>query len=293
MARKKKHAPPRPAAPAHRPPTPPDSVKLVLAALGLLVTGYLAWTAGQPGGPAFCTGEGGCDAIQRSDWSTLLGLPMALWGFGFYAVVAIVSASRKASPLRCWQRQWRLVWLGLAISVYLTAVGAWVLDAFCLWCLASLAVLAAMFVWLHLRRPGAAPGASWGRWWGAHAWPVLLVLAVLHVHQSGLLHQRPESRRAQALAEHLSSYGAKFYGASWCVECTRQKRHFGRAAAQLPYVECAPGGRNTPLTATCAAAGVTVFPTWVIDGIQHNGVMEPRQLAVLTRFDWDKAGQGD
>ena len=73
-----------------------------------------------------------------------------------------------------------------------------------------------------------------------------------------------------------------------------EPRHpIGRAAAQLPYVECAPGGRNTPLTATCAAAGVTVFPTWVIDGIQHNGVMEPRQLAVLTRFDWDKAGQGD
>jgi hypothetical protein len=47
------------------------------------------------------------------------------------------------------------------------------------------------------------------------------------------------------------------------------------------------------MTSTCAAAGVTVFPTWVIDGIQHNGVLEPQQLAVLTRFDWDKAGTAE
>jgi len=113
------------------------------------------------------------------------------------------------------------------------------------------------------------------------------------VHQSGLLHQRPESRRAEALAQHLSAYGAKFYGASWCVECSRQKRHFGHAAEQLPYVECSPGGRNAPMTATCAAAGVTVFPTWVIDGIEHNGVIEPQQLAVLTRFDWEGAADDE
>lgn len=112
-------------------------------------------------------------------------------------------------------------------------------------------------------------------------------------HQSGLLHQRPESRRAAALAQHLSDYGAKFYGASWCVECRQQKRRFGHAADRLPYVECSPGGRNTPMTSTCAAAGVTVFPTWVIDGIQHNGVIEPQQLAVLTRFDWDRAGAAE
>ncbi|MBD9436871.1 vitamin K epoxide reductase family protein [Pseudoxanthomonas sp. PXM03] len=264
-----------------------------MAALGLLITGYLAWTAGSGSASAFCTSDGGCEAIQRSGWSTLLGVPMALWGFGLYAVVALVSAMRKASPLLRWQRQWRLVLLGLAISVYLTVIGAWVLDAFCVGCLASLAVLVAMFAWLQARRPASAPGQPWGRWWGVHALPVLLVVAVLHVHQSGLLHQRPESRRAEALAQHLSAYGAKFYGASWCVECSRQKRHFGHAAEQLPYVECSPGGRNAPMTATCAAAGVTVFPTWVIDGIEHNGVIEPQQLAVLTRFDWEGAADDE
>ncbi len=295
MTRKKKRSPHRahPASPAPRPATPPDRVMLALAALGLLITGYLTWTAGSGSASAFCTGGGGCDAIQRSGWSTLLGLPMALWGFGLYAVVALVSMRGKASPLLRWQRQWRLVLLGLAISIYLTAVGAWVLEAFCMGCLASLAVLVAMFAWLHARRPTSAPGQPWGRWWGVQALPVLLVVAALHVHQSGLLHQRPESRRAEALAQHLSDYGAKFYGASWCVECNRQKRQFGHAADRLPYVECSPGGRNAPITAACAAAGVTVFPTWVIDGIQHNGVIEPRQLAVLTRFDWDKAGKRD
>lgn len=295
MSRKKKRKahPVHQASPVPRAATPPDRVMLALAVLGLLITGYLAWAGGSGSASAFCTGEGGCDAIQRSGWSTLLGLPMAGWGFGLYAVVAWVSLSRKASALLRWQRQWRLLLLGLGISVYLTAVGAVVLDAFCMGCLASLAVLAAMFGRLQLCRPVSAPGQPWKRWWAVQALPVLLVVGVLHVHQSGLLHQRPESRRAAALAQHLSDYGARFYGASWCVECRQQKRRFGHAADRLPYVECSPGGRNTPMTSTCAAAGVTVFPTWVIDGIQHNGVLEPQQLAVLTRFDWDKAGTAE
>ena len=106
MTRKKKRSPhrDRPAAPTPRPATPPDKVMLALAALGLLITGYLAWTAGSGSPSAFCGADGGCDAIQRSGWSTLLGLPMALWGFGLYAVVAWVSLSRKASPLLRWQR---------------------------------------------------------------------------------------------------------------------------------------------------------------------------------------------
>lgn len=295
MSRKKKRKahPVHQASPMPRAATPPDRVMLALAVLGLLITGYLAWAGGSGSASAFCTGEGGCDAIQRSGWSTLLGVPMAGWGFGLYAVVAWVSLSRKASALLRWQRQWRLLLLGLGISVYLTAVGAVVLDAFCMGCLASLAVLAAMFGRLQLCRPVSAPGQPWKRWWAVQALPVLLVVGVLHVHQSGLLHQRPESRRAAALAQHLSDYGARFYGASWCVECRQQKRRFGHAADRLPYVECSPGGRNTPMTSTCAAAGVTVFPTWVIDGIQHNGVLEPQQLAVLTRFDWDKAGTAE
>ena len=47
MTRKKKRSPhrDRPAAPTPRPATPPDKVMLALAALGLLITGYLAWEA--------------------------------------------------------------------------------------------------------------------------------------------------------------------------------------------------------------------------------------------------------
>jgi uncharacterized membrane protein len=291
MARKKKQRDVRAPVQARRPDTPPDRPMLALAAAGLLITAYLTWVAWSTADVAFCSAGSGCDVIQRSAWSTLLGIPMALWGFAAYAVIAVVSLSRKASPLRRWQRQWRLVLVGLAISLYLTVVGALVLDAFCVWCLLSLAVLVAMFVQLHRRRPSAAPGAAWGGWWLGNALPILLLVGVLHVHQSGLLQQRPESRRASALAQHLTQYGAKFYGASWCAECSRQKHRFGSAADELPYVECSPGGRNTPMTLTCSSAGVTVFPTWVIDGRQHTGVLEPELLSVLTRFDWEGAGQ--
>ncbi len=47
-----------------------------------------------------------------------------------------------------------------------------------------------------------------------------------------------------ALARHLKSVGAKMYGAYWCPHCHEQLSAFGQQAVlQLPYIECADGGK--------------------------------------------------
>lgn len=265
----------------------PDWPVLALAALGLLLTGYLTLAAWGEAAPALCVEGGGCDLVRNSRWSSLLGLPLALWGFGLYALIGLAAVTGATAAVR-WRRLSRLTLLGLAISVYLTGVGIVAVEAACGWCLASLALMAALFALVHLRRPGAPPGqASWASWWLGNGLAALGVVVVLQLVLGGVLDRRPENPRIAALAEHLQETGARYYGASWCGSCARQNRLFGASARRLPYVECSPAGRGGPSARECADAGVSSYPTWRINGLLHPGVQTPPDLARLSGFEWD------
>lgn len=285
----KKRVPAAPAAPAQPGRTRlwPDIPVLVLAVLGLLLTGYLTLVAWGNGTPALCAQGGGCDVVQGSRWSTLLGLPLPLWGFGLYALIALAAVTG-ATPAARWRRLSRLTLLGLAISLYLTIAAIVDLGATCGWCLASLVTMAALFACVHLRRPGAPLGqGSWGSWWLGNGLVAVGVLVVLQLVLGGVLERRPENPRVAALAEHLQETGARYYGASWCGSCARQNRLFGASARRLPYVECSPAGRGGPTARECVEAGVTSYPTWQVNGLLHPGVQTPPDLARLSGFDWE------
>lgn len=271
----------------HRVRIAPDWIVVGLAAFGLLLTGYLTAVAWWGETAAFCSAGSGCDIVQQSRWSTLLGLPMALWGFALYALIGLVALQR-SGRLRRWRRLWTLSLIGVLISLYLTVVGIAALDAVCIWCLLSFATMVAIFVAVVVRRPTSAPGTPWQRWVLNHAIVLLPFIGVLHAYQSGLL-EPPENPRLQALAEHLDRTGAKFYGAFWCPVCQEQKRAFGASGDRLPYVECSPNGRNGGVAFECSAAAVTSFPTWEIRGQRYQSLLEPEELAKHSRFAWNAA----
>lgn len=264
----------------------PDIVTLALAVAGLLLTAYLTLVAWRDGTPAFCSEGSACDVIQSSEWSSLLGLPIAFWGFGLYALIALAMVS--ASALARWRWQSRLSLLGVVISVYLTVAGIVALGAVCAWCLLSLALLVAIFVRVHLRRPASAPGnrTAWPNWWLGNGLVALALVAALQLSASGLLDQRPEHPQVAALVDHLDATGVRYYGASWCANCRRQTRLFGASSDRLPYVECSPQGQGGPVALACVSAGVTAYPTWMIRGQPHAGVKTPQELAQLTGFEW-------
>ena len=259
----------------------------LLAVAGMLVTAYLTLVAWRGDSAALCSEGSGCDVVQGSAWSSVLGMPVALWGFALYVLLALVAWRSGNAQLR-WRRLWRLSLLGLAVSVYLTLAGWIALQAFCVWCLASLAIITALFVVVSLQRPQGAPGVPRQPWLIGNALLVVAVLGLLHVLATGLP-QRPESPRMTALVAHLDSMGVKYYGASWCSNCQRQKRLFGASAERLPYVECAPNGRGGAVAFECTSAGISAYPTWVIRGEHVSEVLQPERLAELTGFDWDAA----
>jgi len=263
----------------------PDWLLFGLALAGALLTGYLAIVALNDTAPAFCSPGSGCDVVQHSRWSNLFGIPIALWGCGLYALLALFALF--ATPrVKSWRRIWSLALIGLAISIYLTLAGLIALDATCTWCLLSLALLATIFGIATVRRPNTAPGLPWRRWLINHGIVLIVVIGVLHVAQAGLL-VRPEDPRMKALADQLSARGAKFYGASWCPNCQTQKELFGRSAERLPYVECSPNGRNGAVAFACVSANVTAYPTWIIRGRPYQEVLQPEQLARRVGFDWE------
>lgn len=60
----------------------------------------------------------------------------------------------------------------------------------------------------------------------------------------------------------LADKKVTFYGAFWCPHCQNQKKIFGEAAENLPYVECStPDGNGQ--TQVCIDAKIRSYPTWV------------------------------
>lgn len=288
MSKARTHAHARkPAAgvPAHKPRTPPDWPIVILAGLGALLCLYLSLVALGGNTPALCTPGSGCDAVQQSAWSRIFGIPVALFGFGLYALLAVIAAL-PMKPVKRWRRLWSLALVGVVVSVYLTLAAAFSVKATCAWCVASLVLIVAIFAVLTVRRPDTAPGTAWRGFLVNHAIVLVALIGTVFAAQSGLL-TPPENPRLAALATHLTQRGAKFYGASWCRNCADQKRLFGRAAERLPYVECSPNGPQGTMLFACSSAGVTAYPTWVIRGRAYPEVMQPEQLARRSGFDWD------
>ncbi|MEK7482337.1 MAG: hypothetical protein AAB620_00900 [Patescibacteria group bacterium] len=84
-------------------------------------------------------------------------------------------------------------------------------------------------------------------------------------------------------AECLTSKGMKFYGASWCSWCKKEKDSFGDAKGSLPYIECVDPQDQQKLTPECEKAGIQSFPTWQLpNGTKEAGFKTIDQLAATS-----------
>jgi uncharacterized membrane protein len=131
--------------------TPPrNRMALALLALaGFLISGYmlayaLGWT-----GPVIC-GVGDCEAVQSSEYARIGPIPVALFGvLGYLALLVVSLAGIQPAGVRS-RAVPRLLLagslLGLGFSIYLTYLEAFVIYAWCQWCVASAIVMALAFL---------------------------------------------------------------------------------------------------------------------------------------------------
>ncbi len=257
----------------------------VLAGLGAVLTAYLTFTRwlGEP--VAYCDAGSGCDLVQASRWSSLLGVPLSFWGFLTYVVLIALLWHLRRKPA-AWARALTVAAFGTGTSVYLTAISVFEIEATCIYCLTSFAIIAMITLMLLFLRPPNLQRFDWGSWGIGTGAGTIMVLAIMHMHFSGVFDPAagPERPYLRALATHLDDADAKFYGASWCPHCEDQKALFEASADRLPYVECSPAGRGGPIATDCVNNRIESYPTWIIAGRRHEGVLTPERLAELTEF---------
>jgi len=266
-------------------PAGPNWPVLALAVVGLVLAGYLTGTAWTGEETAFCEAGADCDIVLNSRWSTLLGLPTSLWGFLLYAVLAGAAFTKRRS--RRWKVLASVSLFGVAYSVYLTYISLYRLEAACPYCLTSLGLLGAIFVVTLFQVPQISRRLAWRPWLGASFVTAgVAVLAVHLVFYSGVtvVASGQEDPWMKGLTAHMEETGARMYGAFWCPACMTQKELFGASAHRIPYVECSPAGRSGPVASKCLAAGVRSYPTWIIKGQRHTGVLTPASLADRTGY---------
>ena len=121
---------------------------LIFAFLGIADSSYLL-QAKIEGAALMCdiSALSGCNAVAESPYSMVFGIPIAAYGVAFYSVLFLVAALELiVFHRRARQTIQAFAVFGLAASAYFTALQLFVIQAVCIYCIASAVLTALVFL---------------------------------------------------------------------------------------------------------------------------------------------------
>lgn len=273
-----------------------------IAAVGAAGTGYLTVTK-LMNSTAACAA--GCDRVLNSEWATIFGLPLTLFGFLAYASMLVLAAApllingekdtEQRTKVEGWT--WPLLFVGatgmMVFSGFLMYILATDIKAVCPYCIASALMTTSMFFLVVLGRRWIDRGqllfsgviiamVALVSTFGVYAANGQIGTGGTQVAEEGAgpAITTPSGEAEVALANYLTEVDAKMYGAYWCPHCHDQKQLFGQdAAGKIPYVECAPDGKNSQTALCQSIPEITGFPTWEVNGQFLSGAQSLQALA--------------
>jgi uncharacterized membrane protein len=136
---------------------------VLLAAAGLAVAGYLTVEHYTASTTLACpeTGVINCQKVTTSAQSAVFGIPVALLGLLFFAVMLPASlpvAWRSPHPVLRWGRA-GFALVGVGFVFYLVYTELFTLGAICLWCTAVHALTVLLFAVVAIGTASAEPAA--------------------------------------------------------------------------------------------------------------------------------------
>ncbi len=110
----------------------------ILSLLGLFVSSFLLYEYNIQG-PIVCPAGAGCDIVRASVYSKFLGISIPILGIAYYLVMALLSVVHSHKlPARVLIRLKLLSSLSAVVfGTYLTYLEAFVIKAYCFWCVTS------------------------------------------------------------------------------------------------------------------------------------------------------------
>lgn len=128
---------------------------LILAFAGLADSAYLAQHEAS-GTPLICNIQNlsGCNIVANSQYSRIFGIPVADFGVLFYSIIFVLAALELVLFDRLLRRVLQVFALvGLATSVVTTLVQIFLIQALCIYCLASAVITVIIFILATLIEP--------------------------------------------------------------------------------------------------------------------------------------------
>lgn len=110
----------------------------VFSLLGLAVSAFLFYEYSLSG-PVACPVGQGCNIVRSSPYSSLLGISLPILGILFYLFMSGLSILRTRNLLdkRLTGLQLLAALAGFGFGIYLTSLEAFVIKAYCFWCVLS------------------------------------------------------------------------------------------------------------------------------------------------------------
>jgi uncharacterized membrane protein len=125
---------------------------LGLSFLGMVDTLYLTLTRNT--GPIVCSITEGCGDVLTSTYSEVAGIPISLFGLGFYFFVFALTVFEAFGGFQTFALlRWPTL-AALAVSAILTGIQGFVLEAWCQYCLASATLSTLIFLTVWTARRG-------------------------------------------------------------------------------------------------------------------------------------------
>lgn len=121
----------------------------LLALIGALISLYMTLHKLGVIGTLLC-GTGSCEIVQTSKWAVFMGVPVPYWGLAGYTILTTLGLASLQprfidnGPLRI--ALVFMVSVAFLFTIYLTALEAFVINAWCRWCIASAVVATLLFL---------------------------------------------------------------------------------------------------------------------------------------------------
>lgn len=113
----------------------------LLGLSGFLLAWHILKSKNRPHQPLVCPLSGQCATVVHSSYSKLVGLPLEIWGLGYYGLVTASYGVKLIKPDTLDQDFSLLIILlstiAFLFSLYLTFIQMYRLHAWCTWCLCS------------------------------------------------------------------------------------------------------------------------------------------------------------
>jgi uncharacterized membrane protein len=119
----------------------------VISLIGVGVAGYLTYTH-YAGLNVVCLSSGGCETVQKSVYSKLAGVPVAVLGLAGYIGILLTLAIRNELGRI---GAFGIALIGFLFSLYLTYREIFTIKAICQWCVSSAVLMTILTILTAIR----------------------------------------------------------------------------------------------------------------------------------------------